>query len=789
MLGYLPAYSSSYEGVCPDGSVDGPGGCGAGWIASAICGGPYTISFDTTCVGSICISACLSPSSTSAGSSLSWSLCNSGDRDNGDHTCTHTNSGGTSYYSDPSCPSGGDFDWEWNYSNGDKCYADFNPSCPTGSTYNAGLGQCTTSPTCPSGLALDTSTGVCAATASPDCSALPGYVYDSSTSTCHTPPVCANGAYSATQKRCNATVVHNCGSYSYESSTGKCVQAVSCPTDNSFSLNSTIHFDPTLSLCVSDTQHNCPAAMSYNGLPIEMCEAVPVCGVNARYNPQTDTCVGQYTPPAGSGTCHQIAGDTTEIAPGIPAEYSSPNNCQSDTSGMDTINDTPTGQNDKTNDGQHDAAGNCLGQIYLFNGEDMRCRLFDDTGMTTSIAELVAEIALMATGVGEAMFATEFAFDATVAMEGTLETIGMSAEMATTVAQGVMEAAISTTLTTAANTAISATINGNLNGVGAGLSQGAMSFGMSVAGSLLSGMASGALSGIKDYMGLSNGGGQNLIGQTTTISDATGVTTFTQTAADGASSVSQLESNLAQSGTPLSEFTAGKTFTTPDGSTYTDYTTKGVEIDGKTTGASAMLAVDGKTGLVTWNAYKTVRETSASALLLNQLQDIAGKYGNQVAQIASQSMLSQYTPLKCCYPDKLGACESSEIQEANEQANGMCHVIGSYCSKKFLFVCMAEKQTSCCFQSQLARIMHEQGRPQLQSFSSGWGTAQNPICRGFTPEEFQALNFSIMDLSEWEASLNANLNEIAPLVSQFINSVGNSAAPSIQSSPAYRGAQ
>ena len=85
--------------------------------------------------------------------------------------------------------------------------------------------------------------------------------------------------------------------------------------------------------------------------------------------------------------------------------------------------------------------------------------------------------------------------------------------------------------------------------------------------------------------------------------------------------------------------------------------------------------------------------------------------------------------------------------------------------------------------------MHEQGRPQLQSFSAGWGSAQNPICRGFTPEEFQTLNFSIMDLSEWEASLNENMTQIAPIVSQFINSVGNSAAQGVQASPAYKATQ
>jgi conjugal transfer mating pair stabilization protein TraN len=40
----------------------------------------------------------------------------------------------------------------------------------------------------------------------------------------------------------------------------------------------------------------------------------------------------------------------------------------------------------------------------------------------------------------------------------------------------------------------------------------------------------------------------------------------------------------------------------------------------------------------------------------------------------------------------------------------------------------------------------------LKSFDAvGWGTPQAPYCRGFTPEEFQALDFSKMDLSEYYA--------------------------------------
>ena len=55
--------------------------------------------------------------------------------------------------------------------------------------------------------------------------------------------------------------------------------------------------------------------------------------------------------------------------------------------------------------------------------------------------------------------------------------------------------------------------------------------------------------------------------------------------------------------------------------------------------------------------------------------------------------------------------------------------------------------------------MHEQGRPQLQGDISSWGDPENPNCRGFTPEEFQMLDFSRMDLSEWYEDIETKAQE------------------------------
>ncbi|WP_375154531.1 conjugal transfer protein TraN [Novosphingobium sp. HR1a] len=104
----------------------------------------------------------------------------------------------------------------------------------------------------------------------------------------------------------------------------------------------------------------------------------------------------------------------------------------------------------------------------------------------------------------------------------------------------------------------------------------------------------------------------------------------------------------------------------------------------------------------------------------------------------------------------LQGCDQEDMEVGMLRGSGMCHEVGSYCSSKILGVCVQKARGHCCFNTKLGRIIQEQGRPQLRSFSEkGWGTAKKPYCRGFTPEEFQALDFSRMDLSEYYEEIEA----------------------------------
>jgi conjugal transfer mating pair stabilization protein TraN len=52
-------------------------------------------------------------------------------------------------------------------------------------------------------------------------------------------------------------------------------------------------------------------------------------------------------------------------------------------------------------------------------------------------------------------------------------------------------------------------------------------------------------------------------------------------------------------------------------------------------------------------------------------------------------------------------------------------------------------------------MVEEQGRAQL---GMGWGSADNPECRGFTTDELQRLNFASMDFSEWYTNVRVSIN-------------------------------
>jgi len=115
-------------------------------------------------------------------------------------------------------------------------------------------------------------------------------------------------------------------------------------------------------------------------------------------------------------------------------------------------------------------------------------------------------------------------------------------------------------------------------------------------------------------------------------------------------------------------------------------------------------------------------------------------------------------PVGSIVASRIFNCKGEEKELIALNQKGLCHYVGSYCSLEIFGLCIQRKKTSCCFNSKLGRILQEQGRPTLRAFAprGNWGSPKHPNCRGFTPEEFQMLDFSKIDLSEWYGDIQTN---------------------------------
>ena len=91
------------------------------------------------------------------------------------------------------------------------------------------------------------------------------------------------------------------------------------------------------------------------------------------------------------------------------------------------------------------------------------------------------------------------------------------------------------------------------------------------------------------------------------------------------------------------------------------------------------------------------------------------------------------------------ACDQAEQVMQMKRGQNLCAFIGSQCTSKVLGVCVEKKETHCCFNSVLAKLINRQGRAQLGM----------PLdaCDGFTQADFERLDFARIDFSEFIATI------------------------------------
>jgi len=113
--------------------------------------------------------------------------------------------------------------------------------------------------------------------------------------------------------------------------------------------------------------------------------------------------------------------------------------------------------------------------------------------------------------------------------------------------------------------------------------------------------------------------------------------------------------------------------------------------------------------------------------------------------------------IDCCADDPtkmIGSCSDEEISLAADKQAKEAHYVGTICVEWWSLglgsVCARKEDVYCSYKSELARMIQEQGRPQL---GLNFGTQDLPDCDGFTLNQFAALNFAAMDWSEFYSQI------------------------------------
>ena len=90
-------------------------------------------------------------------------------------------------------------------------------------------------------------------------------------------------------------------------------------------------------------------------------------------------------------------------------------------------------------------------------------------------------------------------------------------------------------------------------------------------------------------------------------------------------------------------------------------------------------------------------------------------------------------------------CEDEEFELASKRALESCTYIGTYCATEGMG-CIEVRDSYCCYESPLSRILNEQLREQLEMDR---GTPETPNCDGILVEDLDQIDWSLVDLSEW----------------------------------------
>lgn len=154
-------------------------------------------------------------------------------------------------------------------------------------------------------------------------------------------------------------------------------------------------------------------------------------------------------------------------------------------------------------------------------------------------------------------------------------------------------------------------------------------------------------------------------------------------------------------------------------------------------------------------SYEANDELFSSLAQLSIFKELQGQFWDGKIFKGTDNRCSKqpFSFKDCCGSGKgwgvsthLAKCMGSEKALGLKRSKGLCHFVGTYCKKKVpVLGCVKKISTYCCFGNKLLRVLHEQGRAQI---GMGWGEPKGPLCRGYTIDELQRIDFSKLDLRE-----------------------------------------
>ncbi|HIH4849222.1 TPA: type-F conjugative transfer system mating-pair stabilization protein TraN [Morganella morganii] len=124
----------------------------------------------------------------------------------------------------------------------------------------------------------------------------------------------------------------------------------------------------------------------------------------------------------------------------------------------------------------------------------------------------------------------------------------------------------------------------------------------------------------------------------------------------------------------------------------------------------------------------------------------------------------------------LAGCDSEEKAIGKAKDRKLAVYVGTYCSNKVLGVCLQKKEGYCVFDSKLAKIVQEQGRSW--QLGIGFGSGNNPDCRGITIDELQAIDFDRLNFADFYEDMESGTD--IPADQELIDRVKEQISSNVQ---------